>query len=187
MAFEQEQHEQQPIPYVDITVHWISTGITETPASLTFPYDSRRGWYWLKCTLLSHVQHLQLPTAMRIAIYTMEDDQLIECRSQRVESGTYYALVRRPILHSRLDYIYPMGDADLWRWTYQEEGGARRTQYSFLYQDNQFCSITERRVASQERREPVWYDRLEEFVAAIPGVSEGTQRDLIELWHERRN
>lgn len=175
-------------PTVALTIHWISS---DAP-SQEIVFDPRRGWYALKKILQNTVPHLPIPSPLRISLFQLDGNIFVECQSGPITEGEYYALVRDPILHERLDYIYPMGEADLWRWTYQPvDEGVAREQISFIFREGRFCGIQEYREARQAGGDVPWHTCVEDFLSSEcqkrgeGRISETARWNLLDLWYRR--
>lgn len=163
-----------------ITIYWLS----KESEPLTLSWNPLHGWYRLKRRLLECIPHLQIHNALNISLFRLQGDDLVVCRSEIITSGVYYAMIL-PRLQERLDYIYPMDDASLWRWTYPSQG--RTATLSFLEQAGHFCRLQEFRQAKQEGKAVPWYPTIEAFVSSVSQEIEGAvPSHLLLHWHHRR-
>lgn len=168
---------------VTLTIHWLF----KEAECCTFSYPPLHGWYRLKQRLLANVAHLQIHNALRIALFRLHGDDLLECRSGSISPGVYYAMVQ-PRLEERLDYIYPMEDADLWRWTYRTQEGERKTLSVLDNRNGQFCRLQEFRHAKQTGDPVPWHPSIDAFLFWMMenGLEREVSSHLLLLWHQRR-
>lgn len=176
-----DSHDSEPI---SLTLYWLS----RESEPHTFSWNPLHGWYRLKQHLLERLPPLPVRNPLQISLFRLQEDDLVECRSGAMESGVYYATVR-PSLRERLDYIYPMEDANLWRWTYVIQ--ENRMTLSFLEHNGRFCRLQEFYQAKQAGHPIPWHPSVDAFLSWVTETGgipmEGTLRShLLLLWHQRR-
>jgi hypothetical protein len=167
---------------VTLTVYWLS----REAEPRTFSYPALQGWYRLKRRLLADVSHLQIHNALHIALFRLHGDDLVECLSEAIVPGVYYAWIK-PQMEERLDYIYQMEDADLWRWTYKTQEGT--ATLSFMEnRRGQFCRLQEFRHAKQAGLPVPWHPSIGAFLYWImeDGLDRTVGSHLLLLWHQHR-
>jgi len=164
---------------VTLTIYWLS----QESEPLTLSWNPLHGWYRLKQRLLDCIPHLLIVNALRIDLFRLQGDDLVECRSETIVPGAYYATIR-PHLQERLDFIYPMENASLWRWTYPSQEG--NATISFMEHNGQFCRIQEFRRAKQTGEPVLWHPSVEAFLSWTEGLEGIVRSHLLLLWHQRR-
>ena len=175
-----------PVQFVPVTIQWMSGDIT------TISHHPRSSLYWLKRMILS-MNH-EVVTPHLLSLYTKNaEGEWVEYTRPTIQDEThFYAVVRQPIIHERLDYIYPMEGNDIWRFTYQDQLASQK-QLSVIVQTGEwFCRVNEYHDAIQRGRAIPWIHTveglLEWYMTTEQGMAleEHTLLNWIYLWKNRR-
>ena len=181
-----EQESAKSVQSLQLTIQWMSGDITHVS------HQPFRGLYLLKRTILSTINSDVNPCLL--SFYTKDaDGEFTEYTHPVIKKEThFYAAIREPILHERLDYIYPMGEDDLWRFTYQSSDGINQKQIVVLAkQGDWFCGINEYYKAKQQREPVQWIHTVEEFLEWYMTTKQGmvlgehALANFVFLWKNR--
>lgn len=161
--------EQESVQPIHITIQWMSGDITRVSHH---PFS---GLYLLKRDILSTINSDANPCL--VSLYTKDsNDEWIEYTYPLIKKEMYfYVVVREPILHERIDYIYSVEKDDMWRFTYQSSDGIHQKQIIALAKKGDwFCEINEYYKA-KEQNEPIqWIHTLEGFLEWYITTTQGT-------------
>ncbi len=173
---------------IPITVQWMSGDVT------ILHHTPNKSLYHLKQTILTAIQSHENP--FRLTLYRKGEEsegkeEWIHVTHTNYPSifrkpAHFYAVMRDMVIQESLEYVYPLNDYDLWRFTCESSVDRHRIQISVVVcEKDGFCPITDYHEARRNQRDIPWKYGVETLLRQYP-VTEQASINMVQLWNERR-